>query len=79
MRANLYTNAVLTVIAACLVYICMGGPAIVPGASAQVPPAPQVTAPNATEVVIVGWKVDPSARGVATLGAFGLPMRTVPK
>ena len=55
MKVDRYTKGVLTVIAACLVYMCLGGPRLLPSASVQVPSASK-TATNPTEVVIVGYK-----------------------
>jgi hypothetical protein len=47
MRSDLYTKAVLTVIAACLVWLCLGGPSILPGVRAQT---------EYQRVVIIGWQ-----------------------
>lgn len=46
MRIDFYTRAVLTVIALCLVWIAIGGPAVLPAAEAQ----------GVTRVMIVGWE-----------------------
>ncbi len=78
MRVDLYTKAVLTVIALCLVYMCFGKPSFSRTLEAQyqIPlPSSPVLAPGATEVVIVGWKGTPSQRGVVTLGEAGLPVK----
>ena len=48
MKIDLYTKAVLTVIAACLVWICVNG--ATPVAQAQ---APQAAAPPPTRVMLV--------------------------
>ena len=77
MGPDMYTKAVLTVIAGCLLYICAGRPAVVAPASAQVPlPVSPVTAPRATEVVIIGWKMQANDRGVIEFGRGGLPVST---
>ncbi len=49
MRVDTYTKAVLTVIAACLVWMCVSGAILTPVA-AQAPRAPQ-------EVMVVGTRV----------------------
>ena len=46
MKIDIYTKGVLTVIAACLVYLCLGKPAITATAHAQAEP---------TKVVVAGW------------------------
>ena len=46
MRIDLYTKAVLTIIAACLVYLALGGPSVLSVARAE---------PETTRVVITGW------------------------
>jgi hypothetical protein len=76
MTVDLYTKSVLTVIAACLVYMCLGGPEVLPSGSAQVPSAAR-TATDPTEVVIVGYR--PSGqRGLTQLNATqGLPVQVV--
>jgi hypothetical protein len=38
MNIDLYTKTVLTVIAACLVYLCLGRPAVMSPIEAQAPP-----------------------------------------
>ena len=48
MKIDLYTKAVLTVIAACLVWICVSG--VTPVAQAQ---APQAASPPPTRVMLV--------------------------
>jgi hypothetical protein len=55
MNTDRYTKAVLTVIALCLVWMSVGGPALLPVVGAQ----PGV-AIGATDIVIVGWR---DARG----------------
>jgi hypothetical protein len=49
MTPDRYTKAVLTVIALCLVWLCvaLSGPSFIPGVAAQ---------QETTEVVIVGWR-----------------------
>lgn len=69
MKTDLYTRTVLTVIAACLVYICLGGPNLMPSASAQNSVGP------AQDVVIVGWKPTPrSMSAVQELERQPLPV-----
>ena len=46
MKIDLYMKGVLTVIAICLVYLCLGRPAFTPTAHAQAEP---------TKVLIAGW------------------------
>jgi hypothetical protein len=46
MKIDIYTKGVLTVIAACLLYLCLGKPALLPTAHAQAEP---------TRVLIAGW------------------------
>ena len=58
MRIDLYTKAVLTVIAGCLVYLCVGRPSVLPQAHAQAQPSRVVIAgwePNPLRVYIAGW------------------------
>ena len=50
MRLDWYTKFVLSVIAACLVWLSLGGPAILPGAQAQ-----SRGAGSDNRVVISGW------------------------
>jgi hypothetical protein len=52
MRTDLYTKTVLTVIAACLVYLCLGRPTLVPHAQAQ---EGQFQRTLLQRVVIAGW------------------------
>ena len=47
MRIDFYTRAVLTVIALCLVWIAIGGPALLPAVEAQ---------QGTTRVVVVGYE-----------------------
>ena len=47
MRIDLYTRAVLTLIALCLVWIAIGGPALLPVVEAQ---------QSTTRVVVVGYE-----------------------
>ena len=51
MPIDRYTKAVLTVIAVCLLWISLGGPSMLPTATAQVSAADQ-------RVVIAGWVDD---------------------
>ena len=58
MTIDLYTKTVLTVIAACLVYLCLGRPAVVPAAQAQDQPSRVVIAgwePGPLRVFVAGW------------------------
>jgi hypothetical protein len=56
MRIDLYTKIVLTAIALCLVYLCVGRSEVVPAVEAQVSDRSQPT-----RVVISGW-VDAEGR-----------------
>jgi hypothetical protein len=49
MKTDRYTKTVLTVIALCLIWMSLGGPALLPAVGAQ-------NAQGATEVVIWGWR-----------------------
>lgn len=51
MRIDRYTKAVLTIIAACLIWLSLGGPALLPIAQAQSTP----------HVLVEGW-VDTKAK-----------------
>jgi hypothetical protein len=46
MTIDLYTKGILTVIAACLVYLCLGKPALMPTMQAKGEPS---------RVVVAGW------------------------
>jgi hypothetical protein len=46
MKIDLYTKSVLTIIAICLMYLCLGRPTIVPTAQAQAEPS---------RVLLAGW------------------------
>ena len=70
MKADLYTKAMLTIIAVCLVWLCLGGPSLMTPAQAQSSP---------TQVVIVGWKEGANQPNALDLGFRALPVRTVPK
>jgi hypothetical protein len=70
MKADLYTKVMLTIIAVCLAWLCMGGPSLMTAAQAQSSP---------TEVVIVGWKEGAKERNAYDLGFRALPVRTAPK
>jgi hypothetical protein len=48
MRIDLYTRVMLTIIAACLVWLGLGGPSVVTPTQAQ----------DTTHVVITGWMDD---------------------
>ena len=50
MTTDLYTKSVLTVIALCLVYLCLGKPPVMASAQAQDKPS---------RVVITGWEPGP--------------------
>jgi len=49
MATDRYTKTVLTVIALCLLYLCLGRPGIAPVASAQTPTS------GYSRVVVYGW------------------------
>jgi hypothetical protein len=58
MRIDLYTKTVLTVIAICLVYLCLGKPSVMSSVQAQTQPSRVVIAgwePNPLRVYIAGW------------------------
>ena len=79
MRIDLYTKFVLTVIALCLIWLSVGGPAILPGASAQgQKPIRTVTAYE--RIHIAGW-VDSDGHihefSAPQAGTFGLPVSEV--
>ena len=65
MKPDLYTKAVLTIIAASLVYLCFGQPAVLTGLLAQ--------SSQPTPVVLVGWS-EGAPSGFQNLGN-GLPIR----
>ncbi len=48
MRVDLYTKTMLTIIAACLVWLCLTGTALMPVVTAQTPSAAQ-------QVQLAGW------------------------
>jgi hypothetical protein len=74
MRIDLYTKFVLTVIALCLVWSALGGPAILPAVMAQAgKPAP---AGPAEKVLIAGW-ID-SEDKIHTLGNTALAFEGLP-
>ena len=64
MRTDVYTKVMLTVIAACLIYIALGRPAIVPSVQAQSDPQ---------HVILAGWSPSPFGPAVA-LGSQPLPV-----
>jgi hypothetical protein len=65
MKIDAYTKAVLTVIAACLVWISLGGPSLVTPVQAQ---------PDG-QVVIVGWQaVDNGGKPTGRVNALPLPV-----
>jgi hypothetical protein len=68
MRIDLYTKCVLTVIAACLVWLSLGGPALLTVAQAQAPSGDP-------HVVISGW-VDGSGytHRLGSRGTDGVPV-----
>jgi hypothetical protein len=69
MTIDLYTKSVLTVIAACLVYLCLGGPSLLTPVEAQIQ--------TPMEVVISGWKYGREP-GTSTLTHDrGLPVTVV--
>jgi hypothetical protein len=65
MRPDAYTKAVLTVIAAALVYLCAASAPIGTAVQAQLGP---------TQVVIAGWYDSSQQRVVPLSAAQGLPM-----
>ena len=63
-RSDAYTKVVLTVIAACLIYIALGRPAILPSVQAQNEPQ---------HVILAGWSQSPTGPAVS-LGSQPLPV-----
>ena len=53
MRIDTYTKFVLTVIAICLIWLSVGGPALLPGVSAQARQSQYASGYG--RVVIAGW------------------------
>jgi hypothetical protein len=68
MKIDIYTKGVLTVIAACLVYLCLGKPAFVSTAHAQ---------GQQTHVVIDGWSYGTNNFVMQPLQDNPLPVRVV--
>jgi hypothetical protein len=69
MRIDRYTKFVLTIIAACLVWLSLGGPTVLPTAQAQ-----------SNQVVIAGWigndgRLHPLSAPLAA--ADGIPVSVV--
>ncbi len=64
MRTDTYTKVMLTVIAACLIYIALGRPAMLPVAQAQNEPA---------HVILAGWSQS-TAGAAMSLGSQPLPV-----
>lgn len=72
MRIDAYTKAVLTVIAVCLVWLAIGGPALLPAVQAQ--------GNNVQNVRVVGWGQESTAtvRVVGWRSQNGGPDRDLP-
>jgi Mg/Co/Ni transporter MgtE len=68
MKTDLYTRTVLTVIAACLVWLCVNS--LTPTASAQAQPAPQKVVIAGVDVALPVVVTD--SKGVPLMGATGL-------
>jgi hypothetical protein len=69
MRIDSYTKFVLTVIALCLIWLSLGGPALLPVAKAQGPGNQ-----GETRVLITGWVDKEGAiHGLANGGYPGMP------
>jgi hypothetical protein len=66
MRIDLYTKTVLTVIAACLVWMSLGGPSLLTPVSAQAP-----TTSGYQRVLVAGW-VDNTGREIKL--DYGVPV-----
>lgn len=64
MRTDVYTKVMLTIIAACLIYISLGRPAILPALQAQVDPP---------HVILAGWSQTPTSAAMS-LGSQPLPV-----
>jgi hypothetical protein len=67
MRTDAYTKVMLTVIAACLIYIALGRPGILPAVQAQGEPQ---------HVILAGWSQSPASAAVS-LGSQPLPVSGV--
>lgn len=76
MRVDLYTKAVLTVIAGCLVYMCLGGPSLLPTLEAQRKKGDLPQGPI-SRVVIVGSENEFGS--FSRIEEFGIPVKTVQK
>ena len=70
MKIDLYTKGVLTVIAVCLVYLCLGRPAVFPTAQAQA---------QRTHVILDGWSYGDGSAFEQSIEAHPLPVRIVPQ
>jgi len=68
MRTDTYTKAMLTVIAACLIYLCLGRPAVFPRAQAQA---------QQTHVVLDGWSYGTNNDILQPIESHPLPVRVV--
>ena len=76
MRLDLYTKAVLTVIAACLVWISLGGPSLLVPLSAQ----QQSRTSGYERVLIAGWiDVNGKEHQLIHNPASGMPVYLVNK
>jgi hypothetical protein len=64
MSTDLYTKTILTVIAACLIYLSLGRPAVLPAVQAQTEP---------TRVILAGWSQAPNTP-IVSLGSMPLPV-----
>jgi hypothetical protein len=64
MSTDRYTKTILTVIAACLIYLCLGRPAVLPAVQAQTEP---------TRVILAGWSQAPNTP-IVSLGSMPLPV-----
>jgi hypothetical protein len=64
MRTDLYTKTMLTVIAACLIYLSLGRPGVLPAVQAQTDP---------THVILAGWSQNPFGPAMS-LGSQPLPV-----
>lgn len=66
MRTDTYTKTMLTVIAACLIYLCLGRPAVFPTAQAQA---------QQTHVILDRWSYGTDNRVIQPMQGNPLPVQ----
>jgi hypothetical protein len=70
MKTDIYTKTMLTVIAACLIYLCLGRPAVLSTAQAQT---------AQTHVIIDGWSWGTDNAVMQPIESHPLPVRVMPQ